>query len=247
MASPDQYYNFTRIREGGLSRNPDDHAASDPAPCSYNGKTGWHTNKGITWSTFKFYAPVLGYSPSCDLFFNMPNQLWQDIFSQIWKGAGAYDIKNPALANLVFQWRWGSGPASAVSHLSSELKAYSGVSPGNFAAIAQTINSLSDTPEKARKLFDFLWNERLKFYYALNQPTFIKGWVDGWNKFRDFNEKYLNGSPVPGSAQSPQDIEQVSFWRRNRKKILIGTGVAAAATTLLIFGIRRKRKRRRRK
>jgi lysozyme family protein len=39
--------------EGGLSRNPADTASKNPAPCSYNGKTGYHTNKGVTYTTLQ--------------------------------------------------------------------------------------------------------------------------------------------------------------------------------------------------
>ena len=61
MANYKKIMPFVRKWEGGLSNNKSDNASKNPSPCEYNGKKGWHTNKGVTWTTFKGSAN-LGYT-----------------------------------------------------------------------------------------------------------------------------------------------------------------------------------------
>lgn len=37
--------------EGGLSNHKNDSASKNPCPVTYNGVSGYHTNRGITWNT----------------------------------------------------------------------------------------------------------------------------------------------------------------------------------------------------
>jgi lysozyme family protein len=231
MARPEQYYEFTKIKEGGLSRAKTDTAHKYPAPCSYTYKgvtaSDWHTNKGITWPTFKEIAPKVGVPPTCERFFQMSDEDWKKIFNEIWRRAGGYEIENTALANLVFQMRWGSGPDTAIKLLGKWLQEYADIKkPANSAAVALSINSIANTPQRARDLFDFLWLKRKNFLISLNQPANINGWLNGWNKFFTFNAQYLpaagsspSSSSAPDTATPPAPV-RTSFWRQHRKKLL---------------------------
>lgn len=243
MAQPEQYYNFRKIAEGGLSRAKTDSASKYPAPCTftYKGVTAndWHTNKGITWVTFKAIAPSVGINPTCENFFNMTNEQWQKIFNEIWRRTGAYDIQNTALANLVFQSAWGSGFGGALSYLPNWIKEYAGVKPGNFSAIAQTINTIANTPQSAKDFFNFLWSKRKNYLISLNQPANLPGWLNSWDKFKTFNLQYLTDTPQAVT----NDLVKINFFQKNRKKILVGGTLTALSLTALILFLRNKRKK----
>lgn len=46
------YIDFTKRWEGGLSRDTNDSASSYPCPTPHNGKSGYHTNIGITYKVW---------------------------------------------------------------------------------------------------------------------------------------------------------------------------------------------------
>ena len=74
MADYRNIISFIKSKEGGLSSATTDTASRNPSPCG-NGSNGqpYHTNKGVTWSTFSSNASSLGYSASCSNFLNMPS------------------------------------------------------------------------------------------------------------------------------------------------------------------------------
>jgi hypothetical protein len=53
--------------EGGLSKAKTDTASKNPVPDG----SGYHTNKGITWSTFKAMAQTIDYTATPTLFYQM--------------------------------------------------------------------------------------------------------------------------------------------------------------------------------
>src|SRR5690606_1286436 len=78
---------FIQEKEGGLSRDPGDNASAYPAPWTYDGHDDWHTNKGITYQTFKSNAKRLGYEPSAKNFFEMPDSIWLNILKNVYMSA----------------------------------------------------------------------------------------------------------------------------------------------------------------
>lgn len=97
--------------EGGLSRAKTDTASSNPAPWSYQGHSDWHTNKGVTYSTFKSLSSKLGYEATADNFFNMPMNIWYKILEGGYMGA--YPLSEiahlPRIQAVIITWSWGSG------------------------------------------------------------------------------------------------------------------------------------------
>ena len=53
MKTINDYVAFTKKWEGGLSRDVSDSASKNPCPTPFNGKSGWHTNVGITYAVWR--------------------------------------------------------------------------------------------------------------------------------------------------------------------------------------------------
>lgn len=70
--------NYIKIKEGGLSNNPNDSASKYPSPTPEK----YHTNKGVTFKTFIDSSASLKYNPTTDLFLKMPNDVWGKIFKE---------------------------------------------------------------------------------------------------------------------------------------------------------------------
>lgn len=92
---------FILKSEGGLSNNPKDPAARNPSPTPQK----YHTNKGVTWSTFVALSPKLGYQPTVQNFLVMPSEIWQKIYRENYlKKAQLSD--NPVLNAYLSIWYW---------------------------------------------------------------------------------------------------------------------------------------------
>ena len=188
---------FIKLKEGGLSGDKQDLASSTPSNCGKDSKGRlYHTNKGITWATFKGLASKGGYTASCDNFLKMPDDVWLKVYKVgFWNEVQGDRIKNQAIANTFVEMNWGSGLGS-ISRGTGTLgwlnrffqKNYN----QNLTSISQMVdfvNKLDDegkTPELFEKLNDF----RASKYVALNQPTFTKGWLNRLNAFYLFNKPY---------------------------------------------------------
>ena len=181
---------FLKAKEGGLSRNPSDNASSDPMPCSFQGKTGYHTNKGITWKTFKANAS-LGYPATCEMFVTMPDSVWGLIFKKSYWNYWNSDT-NPyqSIADFLTWCAWGSGTSGSKSFLKKYL-ASKGIKADSKEEIYNAIIKLADKNE-----FD-TWNELIEFrrnwYKTLNDyPTFKNGWNNALNSYVEFGIKNYN-------------------------------------------------------
>ena len=114
MADYRNIISFIKSKEGGLSSATTDTASRNPSPCG-NGSNGqpYHTNKGVTWSTFSSNASSLGYSASCSNFLNMPDDVWGKIYKQgYWNPMKGDEVRNQAIANTFVEMNWGSGMGS---------------------------------------------------------------------------------------------------------------------------------------
>ena len=114
MAVYTKIVSFIKAKEGGLSSATTDTASNNPSNCG-NGSNGrpYHTNKGVTWSTFKGLSSKLGYSATCDNFKKMPDDIWGKIYKDgYWNPMQGDRIKNQAIANTFVEMVWGSGIGS---------------------------------------------------------------------------------------------------------------------------------------
>jgi lysozyme family protein len=183
MADFQSNIKFIKGWEGGLSRALTDTAHKNPCPCPYNGQTGWHTNKGVTWSAFLTLGPQLGYDPSCDNFFAMPDDIWQKIYRfGYWAPMQGDLYKSQAIANNVAEIAWGSGVGGDTRVMKDFLKKYYNIVVSTPLQIVQAINKLTEKTDK--DVFTKLIEHRANFYKSLNQPANIKGWLARLDQLR---------------------------------------------------------------
>ena len=201
MAQYTKIITFIKSKEGGLSSATTDTASNNPSNCGKgsNGKP-YHTNKGVTWSTFKGLSSKLGYSASCDNFMKMPDDIWGKIYKDgYWNPMQGDKIQNQAIANTFVEMAWGSGVGSntstrgAIPYLKNFFKSKYNKNFSNITEIVNYVNELDNdgqTPELFEKLYDF----RKSLYTSFNQPSNLKGWFNRLDAFYLLNKPYAVSS-----------------------------------------------------
>lgn len=177
MANNTHIRSFIQSWEGGLSRSTSDAASANPAPWLLNGVGGYHTNKGITFSTFSNLAPSLGYDITADDFFNMPDAVWNSIFKNgYWDVWGLDGVNSQAIADLLADFSWGSGAAGSLRSIEKYL-ATKGYSVSNFSQAVAALNELSAGNNEENIFLELIkWREN--FYVSLSEPGNIEGWLN---------------------------------------------------------------------
>lgn len=172
MADYKQMVSWIKKWEGGLSKATTDSASKDPVPDG----SGYHTNKGVTWTTFKSLASKLGYDATPALFYKMPDDIWGKIFKiGYWDPIAGDNIKSQAIAETMADWAWGAGPGTAVKN----LKKYLGVTQTTTmdSATLALVNS-KDEQSFLKGLSDYKKN----WYLTLpNQQANYAGWANRLN------------------------------------------------------------------
>lgn len=178
MASYESAIPYIQKAEGGLSRATTDTASKSPSPFEHNGKTGWHTNRGITWDTFKGLSSKAGYTVNKDNFIFMPDNIWLKIYRVgFWDSARGDLYNSQAIANAVVDWAWASGTGQRGSKGALiRYLAKKGITATNFDSIANGFNELVKK-EGEQKVFNDLIDERKRFFVSLKQPANEKGWL----------------------------------------------------------------------
>jgi hypothetical protein len=187
---------FIKKSEGGISSEPKDSASKNSSPCGKKNGYPIHTNKGITWATFKGLASKGGYTASCDNFLKMPDDVWFKVYKVgFWDEVQGDRIQNQAIANTFVEMTWGSGLGSisrgtgTLGWLNSFFKKNYNQNLTSITQMVDFVNKLDNegkTPELFEKLNDF----RATKYKNLNQPAFTKGWLNRLNSFYILNKPY---------------------------------------------------------
>ncbi len=191
-------------KEGGMSRAKTAKASANPAPCKITVKgsthSDWHTNKGVTWTTFKQLAPQLGYKADCQLFADMPHDIWLKIFRHgYWTPWDLDKVRSNLVAWTVVWWSWGSGIGGAQKSLVKFLKKQ-GIEADSKTEITQALDTLAARMGEAR-LFDLMTEHRLAFYRSLDSaPANYKGWSNAYAKFAEFAKSHTTTSTGGGSS-----------------------------------------------
>lgn len=173
--------NFTRhiLRwEGKTSKDPRDTAAS-----CYPG--GIHTNKGITFCTFKALAGKLGITPVTHArFLKLTDQEVGLFIYEFYNSVRGAELPD-SVALAATEAAWGSGPGRALQHLRDSVRDLGKPAATTTAAI----KAAGSIPQ--RQLFDAYQSRRRAFIEGLGaQPKyamFLRGWL---NRLRSFNTTF---------------------------------------------------------
>jgi lysozyme family protein len=223
MASFKEIVPFTYAKEGGLSRASTDTARFNPSPYAIKDpkdgivKTGWHTNKGITYETFRNSASKYGYVNNAENFAKMPEEIWMKIAKKgFWDTMNLDAMKSQAIANFFFSWMWGSGyiwrkrfqrylATKGITWNISDLK-----------KIPSIIDSLV-AKEGEKKIFDELIEQKRQFLISLNQPANTKGWLNRLEALKTLSYGYIG-----------KTAKVISTEIENVKKNPLKTGILTA-------------------
>jgi len=183
MASYESAIPYIQKAEGGLSRSTTDTASSNPSPYTYNGVTGWHTNRGVTWTTFVNLSSQAGYAVTQDNFINMPDSIWLSIYKiGYWQPMSGDLYNSQSIANAVVDFAWGAGVSGAKKGLIKFLS-NNGINATDSTSIAQGFNQLVSTQGES-KTFNDLIDYRKNWFISLNQPSNQNGWLSRMETLR---------------------------------------------------------------
>jgi lysozyme family protein len=187
---------FIKDAEGGLSADSKDSSSKNPSPCLNNNGVAYHTNKGITWATFTGLSKKLGYATTCYNFLKMPDEIWAKIYKNgYWDAVKGDQIKNQAIANTFAEMTWGSGfgcatcKSGTLPFLKQFFKKHYNKDFSNIDQIVDFVNEI-ESKGKTSILFELLNNFRAEKYKNMNQPNFLRGWLNRLNKFYILNKPY---------------------------------------------------------
>jgi lysozyme family protein len=179
---------FIQKQEGGLSRDPADNASANPCPYPYNGKTGYHTNMGVTWTTFTGLASKLGYQPTANNFFKMSFKIWFDILNHGYMRPYNLDsISNlPRIQAVIITWAWGSGVTGAEMRLARWQREYFKINDSNITPLEITANFKKHVNSLNEKIiFNQLCDRRAEdFSKMADFPKYKNGWLNRLSEFR---------------------------------------------------------------
>jgi lysozyme family protein len=179
--------------EGGLSKAKTDTASKNPVPDG----SGYHTNKGITWSTFKAMAQTIDYTATPTLFYQMPENIWLAILKKgYWDKVSGDKITSQAIAEMVTDaiWAGAYNAIYAVKNIQSVLNdnGYNLKIDGLLGTnTANAINNfISKDKRNEKKLLDAAYNGRLEHFQKIGGVN-LRGWTNRLNNLYDRAKGYL--------------------------------------------------------
>lgn len=181
--------------EGGLSSDPRDSCSKlrsdviDPK----NG-LGYHTNKGVCYSTWMSASKKLGFNPSGKSFVNMTQSQWESIVKDLyWNPLNLDRVNSQAIAEILFQSNWGSGMGGAmvlVRFLQSKLDIAQDGAIGNNTITK--LNEVTKNKVAEKNLFKSLWERRLQYLQSLKSfDTYGRGWTTRMNDLLERGYSYI--------------------------------------------------------
>jgi lysozyme family protein len=199
--------------EGGLSKDPRDNAAK-------TGKTsdGYHTNRGITYATYKSLAKkVLGVNPSEKHFKSLGPEDAVRFVNYYGESKGLNKIEDPALASLLHSFNWGSGTAmNKRVERALEKTLGTDISFENGKLTEQSINKLNNVgPNLQNAVFDNLLSERSKFYRGLEDyDVYGRGWERRLSSLKNLKNSGQLSQPGVNSEATPQSqAPSANAWK----------------------------------
>jgi lysozyme family protein len=166
--------------EGKFSKDPRDGAAK----CVQAGQI--HTNRGVTFCTFKTMASSLGITPvTYDRFLKLTDADAARFIYRFYTDVQGSKLPD-SVALAMAEAAWMSGPSRAFTHLRDALKQLGRSTVNNTQAITQA-NRVDPSA-----LFKAYQNKRREFLQTtLGSQEIYKKYVRGWiNRLNDFNTKF---------------------------------------------------------
>ena len=192
MANFNSAIPYIKKAEGGLSRDQKDPAAKFASPYTYKGLTGWHTNKGITYQTFKGLSAKLGYADNATNFLTMPDAIWLAIYKNgYWMPTKCELVNSQAIANALVDYAWAFGAEGARTRIVKWMKAKYNVSVSTYSDIAAMFNKLTVAGDR-QVFYDFI-EARKQAFIATGQTTYIKAWLGRMDALIEANKGLLQG------------------------------------------------------
>jgi lysozyme family protein len=197
---------YLQKSEGGLSRATTDTASKSPSPYIYNGQKGWHTNKGITWDTFRTNASIGGYEVNQDNFIKMPNDIWGKILKiGYWNPMNCSNYTSQAIADVVVDFAWASGVGGAKKALIKYL-GNKGIKVDGSVSISNAFNELVKKDGET-KTFNDLIEERKRYFKSLNQPANERGWLNRMEVLRKHGTNLL-GKIIDSAKETTETVKK---------------------------------------
>lgn len=205
----DKFARYVLNWEGGLSNHPADYAARFVARGQY------HTNRGIIWPTFQFYAKSIGVAATYENFLKLTKEQCKQILWQFLLSVKGNRYKSPQIALSVTEFAWGSGGGNAIKHLQTALLNLGQNIRRTGIFDQQTIDAANRVNQAA--LYAELWKVREAFLRAIvrnnpSQGVFLQGWL---NRVRDFQKRFPYSAAATGLGLAA--IAAFFFWWRSRK------------------------------
>jgi lysozyme family protein len=185
-----KYADFVGFAEGGLSKDPNDTAKK----CVGNGL--FHTNRGITFCTYKELAPSMGLAPTYQRFLMLTKNEANKFLYAYYKVASK-GIINPITQLIFTNIAWGSGQSVVPTLARLTLRDSLGLqnirlTGGMNDDLRKTINA-----QDPIKFNNALMNQRLKWLsQAKTANVHFRGWKAREDKFR----KEFMSAPGPSGG-----------------------------------------------
>jgi lysozyme family protein len=201
-----EYVKHNASAEGGKSSNPKDTASKYVPPGQV------HTNRGVTWNTYKSLASSLGLNPEYKSFLNLTKD-------QAVKFIYKYYLDNAAdlpdqTGIAVTESSWASGGSRATTNLINAVNSF-GYKVNNRKNAVIASKKIDD-----KKLALAVNAEQKKFYEylakedPLQYSTFIKGWKDRADKL----SKIIQNAKPAISILSLAVIATIFFFISRKNK-----------------------------
>jgi len=174
VAKLDHIIPFLKSAEGKLSKDASDSASKTPVPDG----SGYHTNQGVTWAT---WVSIFGASSySIKRFYAMSDEDYYKCIVPFWNSILGDQIKSQRIADIIFDWVWGSGKYYPeiyiqdilINSFNQHIKM-----DGDFGQ--ETINSINTVNEQAE--YEAIIVKRFWYFDHIviahpSQKKFLEGW-----------------------------------------------------------------------
>jgi len=209
MAKFDNIMKHVLTWEGGHSSDPDDNALkrghSGVKGGSYVSKykdNFIHTNRGVTWGTWRSYKNRIGKKLDGMEFVNMTINDWKKFAKYMfWNPYYLDNVKSQGVAEIIFDAYWGGGGSILVGQMQQYLtdKGYStkGVDRAMGKNTAAAINKFTEDPTREKQLIKFLSDKRIAWLKTREDwGKYGKGWTNRVNAMYKQAINYITSNPV---------------------------------------------------